>query len=330
MSVEIFRTTVPVQPADNKITYKSFSLLLGSCFTENIGNKLLGYKLPVIVNPFGITYNPLSVKKCLERIISGNPYQLSELNERGRIYFSFDHHSRFSDPDPDICLEKINKSFIAAREKIREAGYLFITFGTSYYYALKSTNSVVSNCHKLPDKEFRRQRLSVASIVEEYRDLIPKLFKTNPGLKIVFTVSPIRHWKDGAHENQLSKSILLLAIDELSREFDNIDYFPAYELMMDELRDYRFYEEDMLHPNKTAIAFIWKRFLDCYTDKETQKVMAEVDKIQLAREHRPFNTTSELFAKFVQQQLHKINQLSGNLPGIDFTKEIQYFTSFLK
>ncbi len=325
MQAEVFRTVVPVQVFQDKISYKSTTLLLGSCFTENIGNRLQWYKFPVTVNPFGIVYNPSSVKSCLERLISGKYYQEEDLCEREGLFFSFDHHSKFSDTDPGGCLQKINGSFGGGRAALYKASHLFITFGTSNYYTLKSDNRIVSNCHKVADKEFFRRRLTVEEIVEEYKNLINNLLEINPSIKIVFTISPIRHWKDGAHENQLSKSVLFLAVDELSKLFDCVLYFPAYELMMDELRDYRFYEEDMLHPGKPAIDFIWKRFADSFTDKATGNVMLEIEKIQLARQHRPFNTNTDSFKKFVEQQILKINQLSESYPELNLGEEYQYF-----
>lgn len=328
MQAEIFRTVVPVQPFSHKISYKSGSLLLGSCFTENIGNRLQWYKFPVVVNPFGIVYNPLSAKTCFDRLISGNPYQINDLSERDGLYFSFDHHSKFSDTDPERCLQKINSAFYKGHSAFAKASHLFITFGTSYYYSLKINDRIVSNCHKVPDREFFRKRLTVDEIVNDYIKLIDAFLQINPSVKIIFTISPIRHWKDGAHENQLSKSVLFLAVDELCNKFDCAVYFPAYELMMDELRDYRFYEEDMLHPNRSAIEFIWKRFSDSFTDKDTQRVMSEIEKIQLAKQHRPFNMNTDAFGKFVQQQIVKINRLSNAFPELDLDEELNYFTQF--
>jgi hypothetical protein len=326
MSAEIFRTVVPMQSSSDKVSYKSSSLLVGSCFTENIGSKLNWYKFPTIVNPFGITYNPASVKTSLERLISGIPYKAGDLHEHDGLYFSFDHHSRFSDQDPHTCLQKINDSFNEGRSTLEKASHLFITFGTSYFYILKSDNQIVSNCHKIPDGEFIRKRLNVEEIVSDYKRLINSLLNINPSVKLIFTVSPIRHWKDGAHENQLSKAVLFLAIDELCREFDALHYFPAFELMMDELRDYRFYEEDMIHPNKIAVEFIWKRFVESFVDNDTQRIMLEIEKIRSAVQHRPFNTSTESFRKFVHQQIKKIEQVSDSYPELDLSEEYHYFT----
>lgn len=328
MSPELFRTVVPVYPVKTKISYRSHSVFMGSCFTENIGEKLSWYKFPVCINPFGIIYNPFSIKKNLERLISGKNYVQEDLDFYNGLYFSYDHHSRFSDTNPDSCLRKINSELTAAHEGLKKSSCLFLTFGTSYYYALNTTGMIVSNCHKLPDKVFSRSRLTPAEIVNEFSSLIPNLLQLNPELKIVFTVSPIRHWKDGAHENQVSKSVLFVAIDDICRKFDNCIYFPAYELMMDELRDYRFYEEDMIHPDKTAINFIWKRFSGCFIDEDTVRIMSEVEKIALSAQHRPFNPGSESFNVFVKKNIENIKRLNEKFPEIDLSTEYKYFTSF--
>lgn len=331
MSAELFRTVIPVPASENKVTYSRSCILIGSCFTENMGNLLTQHKLPVVVNPSGITYNPKSVKTNLERILKGHEYSIDDLSCNNQLYFSFDHHSQFSNICPHECLNRINTSFRKAQEELKSCSHLFITFGTAYYYRLKSTNQVVSNCHKLPDKDFNRSMLDVQEIVADYSKLIPELLRYNQELQIVFTVSPIRHWKDGAHENQLSKSVLLLAIHQLQQTFAKIDYFPAYELMLDELRDYRFYEEDMLHPNKTAIEFIWKRFYSCFMDKTTQSTMQEIKNIYLARHHKPFNSNTEAYRSFAEQQIKKMHSLKksyGN--SIDFTEELDYFSQFVR
>lgn len=330
MSGDLFRTVVAVPPSSHKISYKSFPVLFGSCFTEHIGERLRLSKLPSLMNPFGITYNPSSVKSNIDRLLSGQLYTISDLSFDREVYFSFDHHSKFSDTAIDLCLHKINSYFLAACEKLKTASHLFLTFGTAYYYVLKSKSKVVSNCHKLPEKDFNRERLTVDEIVTGYRELFKHLLQYNPELKVVFTVSPIRHWKDGAHENQLSKSVLFLAIDQLCSEFPYAGYFPAYEILMDELRDYRFYEEDMLHPSRLAVDFIWNKFQDCFMERETRKIMEDVEKIQLARNHRPFNAATDSFRSFAAQQLHKLDQLVKQVPDIDVTEEYSYFRSYLK
>lgn len=330
MSVELFRTVVPVPPSPAKITYHTGVLMLGSCFTENIGEKMHWYKFQVNINPFGIIYNPLSLKNSITRIIENKAYTKNDLIFHNGLYSSFDHHSKFSDILPDQCLERINTSLTSANRDLTNAGLLFITLGTAFYYELKETLQVVSNCHKFPDTSFTRCRMTVNDIVYEFKTIIDLLKSLNPELRIVFTVSPIRHWKDGPHENQLSKSLLLLAIDELINRYDHLFYFPAYELQLDELRDYRFYAEDMLHPNKIAIDFIWKRFAETFIDRNTSSIMGEVEKILLAKQHRPFNPESENFQNFVIQQLNKIDHITNQFPTIDLSAEYKYFRAYLE
>jgi hypothetical protein len=326
--MEIFRTAFVIPNSEKKINYQSPIMLIGSCFSEYVGNKLSDSKLMVDNNPFGIVYNPLSVKSGLMRLIDSRPYSKEELFNHEGVWGSFDHHSRFSDLDPESTLLKINDRLTASSVFIRKANFLFLTFGTAYVYNLKSSGKIVSNCHKFESSEFIRTRLNVEQIVTEYDLLIHQLNRINPNLEIVFTVSPIRHWKDGAHENQLSKSILLLAIDHICTSHKNTLYFPSYELIMDDLRDYRFYEEDMLHPNKIAINYIWSRFRECFLENDVISIMKEVEKVILATRHKPFNPKAESFQAFVHQQLDKIRYLK-NQYSISFDEEEKQFLQYL-
>lgn len=285
-------------------------------------------KFPVDNNPFGIVYNPMSVKLVLSRLMENRPYDREELFNYEGIWSSFDHHSRFSDVDDTACLAKINDRVDHSSQFLKKTSFLFITFGTSFVYTRKADGKIVANCHKVPAGEFTRRRLTVEEIVAEYRILLDQLFKINPNLNIVFTLSPVRHWKDGAHENQLSKAILLLAIDQIVKAFPQTAYFPSYEIVMDDLRDYRFYEEDMLHPNKIAINYIWSRFKEVFIDADTLSLMKEVEKVVQARNHRPFNPKSEPYYKFVSQNLDKIEFLKEQF-GIQLSDEEQFFKSTL-
>ena len=318
--MEIFRTQVLVPKSERKITYQSNIMLIGSCFSEYIGNKLSGFKFNTNNNPFGIVYNPLSVKKSISRLTENRDYFKDDLINRDGVWHSFDHHSRFSSTNPDECIQAINNQLHISSDFLKKTDFLFITFGTSYVYSLVKNNMVVSNCHKLPAKEFHRKRLTVNEIVNEYNELIKQLQSSNPNLQIVFTVSPIRHWKDGAHENQLSKATLLLAIDNICSDFKNVMYFPSYEIIMDDLRDYRFYEEDMLHPNKVAVDYIWNRFKECFTEKGTMSLMKEVEKVMLALKHRPFNPETEQYREFLKQNSDKIKFLKEQYK-INFREE---------
>ncbi len=200
---------------------------------------------------------------------------------------------------------------------LKEADCLFVTFGTSWVYELLSSGTIVSNCHKLPAKDFNRYRLNVDEIVSIYKDLLVELLVFNPNIKIVFTVSPIRHWKDGAHGNQLSKGTLLLAVDQLTELFDQVSYFPSYEIVMDELRDYRFYSEDMLHMSDVAIKYIWQRFSDTYLSEESKQIQKQVAKFILAANHRPFNVSSDSHQIFIKSSLSKIQEFLRMNPMVD-------------
>ena len=282
-----FRTEIPVPTSDFKITHDCKIAMMGSCFAENTASKFLNSGFTIDVNPFGIAYNPLSLLQNLNRLLDKKPFASNELFKDNDIYHSFSHHSRFSGTDPDEVLTKINTRMEQSLAFLGTADFLIITFGTAFVYRLQSTGEVVSNCHKLPAKLFTYLRLTIEEIVKEWSDLIARLQTLNPSLRIIFTVSPIRHWKNGAHGNQLSKSILLLSVEELLHNHSNCFYFPAYELVLDDLRDYRFYAEDMLHPSSQAIDYVWEKFTEAWFDGETLKKAGEIEKQNRFLNHIP-------------------------------------------
>jgi hypothetical protein len=241
LKTEVILPDIPV-----KIGYRAPSLMMGSCFTESIGLHLRERLFPVEVNPFGILYNPASIANSLEILMAERFFEAKDLFFANGLWNSFYHHSRFSNPDRQACLNEINSKIEEASRILRGSNLLFCTFGTSWVFEEISSGRIVSNCHKLPAATFSRYRLSPSGILKLWEKLIPGLWQVNPDLKIVFTVSPIRHLKDGLHENNLSKAVLLLAIDELQKQFgkERIFYFPSYEILLDELRDYRFYAPD--------------------------------------------------------------------------------------
>lgn len=320
-----FRTIIPISASANRIEHRQQLMMFGSCFTENIGERLHNAKFKVDVNPFGIQYNPFSLAYSLDRLVENKPFTADELFEAHGLWHSFAHHSKFSAASKHDTLEKINRRLADSAKMLHKADFLFLTFGTAWVYELKETGAVVSNCHKLADKLFVRRRLSVAEIVEKYSQLLAKLKSINPKLQVIFTVSPIRHWKDGAHENNVSKSVLLLAIEELQAKFDCVNYFPAYELQLDELRDYRFYTEDMLHPNATAINYIWDRFGESFFSAETKQTAVEMDKLRKALAHRPFNKEGADYKLFCEQNLNKIKKFELAYPEISFEEEKALF-----
>ena len=315
------QTKITVAAPDFLIDYNSRLMMLGSCFAENMGSKFSYYKFDVDVNPCGIIYNPLSVANVLRLIVEGKQFEKSDLRQVGGKWVSLYHHGAFSSTDPDECLRRINDRLTKATGELRTLDLLVITWGTAWVYRYTRENIVVSNCHKIPSQEFERSRLSVEDIVKEYLVLIGRLREINPGLRILFTVSPIRHWKDGAHGNQLSKATLLLAIDRLREELQHVYYFPAYEIVLDELRDYRFYADDMLHMSGFTVDYIWERFLYSFISPEVVGLMNQIGRVNKGVAHRPFDPQSEEYHRLVKKMLAEIAMISRSYPMIDFSEE---------
>jgi len=311
-----FSTKIEIPRPEFFISHEDHIMMLGSCFAENIGTMLLKSKFDVNLNPFGILYNPVSVSQAMNKILRKEFFTEKDIFEYRGLYHSFFHHGCFSDVSKEKCLEKINASMQSAIEDLQEVKFLFVTFGTSYVYELKESSEVVGNCHKLPASLFTRYRLTVESIVNDWTALLNQLTEYNSNLQVILTVSPIRHLKDGAHENQLSKSVLLLAIDELCKQFDNIHYFPSYEIVLDELRDYRFYAEDMVHPNSTAIKYLWEKFSNIYFSDDSKQIINEWNKIDAAINHRPINPNSEEYKHFLNQTILKLDTFNAKYPYI--------------
>ena len=315
------QTKITVAAPDFLIDYNSRLMMLGSCFAENMGSKFSYYKFDVDVNPCGIIYNPLSVANVLRLIVEGKQFEKSDLRQVGGKWVSLYHHGAFSSTDPDECLRRINDRLTKATGELRTLDLLVITWGTAWVYRYTRENIVVSNCHKIPSQEFERSRLSVEDIVKEYLVLIGRLREINPGLRILFTVSPIRHWKDGAHGNQLSKATLLLAIDRLREELQHVYYFPDYEIVLDELRDYRFYADDMLHMSGFTVDYIWERFLYSFISPEVLGLMNQIGRVNKGVAHRPFDPQSEEYHRLVKKMLAEIAMISRSYPMIDFSEE---------
>ena len=315
------QTKITVAAPDFSIDYNSRLMMLGSCFAENMGSKFSYYKFDVDVNPCGIIYNPLSVANVLRLIVEGKQFEKSDLRQVGGKWVSLYHHGAFSSTDPDECLRRINDRLTKATGELRTLDLLVITWGTAWVYRYTRENIVVSNCHKIPSQEFERSRLSVEDIVKEYLVLIGRLREINPGLRILFTVSPIRHWKDGAHGNQLSKATLLLAIDRLREELQHVYYFPAYEIVLDELRDYRFYADDMLHMSGFTVDYIWERFLYSFISPEVLGLMNQIGRVNKGVAHRPFDPQSEEYHRLVKKMLAEIAMISRSYAMIDFSEE---------
>ncbi|MGI6073542.1 MAG: GSCFA domain-containing protein [Fermentimonas sp.] len=324
-------TRVEIPKSSIKIDHSSRLMTFGSCFSDNIGEKLLHSKFNLVHNPFGILFNPASIEYAIRRLLRGDEFTTDELVINNGLFHSFMHHGSFSNSNEDDCLRHINSSFDVAKRFIRQTDVLIVTFGTAYIYRLKSNNMVVSNCHKFPSSYFVRERLTVDNIVDSWRQLIANILEKNENLKILFAVSPIRHLRDGAHDNQISKSILHLSVDRLMHDFgDAVGYFPSYEIMLDELRDYRFYDSDMLHPSDVAIEYIWGKFSDMFFSRETMEIIKEVEGIQKSINHRPIHKNTEIYRNFLYQTKDKLYNFASRNPSIDCTKEMQMLERLLQ
>ena len=324
------RTVVKVYPSPFRITYSDPVMFIGSCFADSIGRRMEMGRMPVMINPAGTVYNPLSVVNTLDFVVSGRMISKEELFSQNGKWVSFNHYTDFSSDDPDEVVARINARTSEAHSFIKNAGLLFVTFGTARIYREKQSGRVVSNCHKVPLSHFENELLKVNDIIKPWSNWLDQLNSRFPSLKVVFTISPIRHLKDGAHGNQLSKSTLFLAVEELLKHKSCPGYFPAYEIMMDDLRDYRFYDEDMLHLSSSAVNYIWDSFADCYFDSKVKAVWNEVSKIIKARNHRFIGSSDSGRRLFAEGMIKQISAMETKVPSIDLSAERIYFLSLLK
>lgn len=314
-----FRTEIDIEKSPFTVGYDKPVIMLGSCFTDNTGSYLKKYLFHTSVNPFGVIYNPFSILNSINSLKNKQRYLAEDLNFYDGLWFSFDHYSKFSDPDRQTATDRINISFLEAKHLFQRAGYLILTFGTSYVYELRDSGKIVNNCHKLPAAQFTRRLLTVDEIVQNYQSLIQQLLLVNPDIKIILTVSPVRHVKDGFTGNQRSKAILLLSAGELEKLFPGTCYyFPSYEIMMDDLRDYRYYNADMLHPNVQAIDYIWQLFMKNCISEAANEIIQRLDPLIKAFGHRPQHTKTEQYKRFMEQNSEKIRELKRKFPHLNW------------
>jgi hypothetical protein len=308
-------STVEIPEYHFKLNYTDYTFWIGSCFAGNIGGMMHSLRFPCCVNPFGALYNPRSIASGLQLLLSGRKLSEDDLFEWNGLYHSFMFHSAFSQRDKAECLRSMNSCIVGATEGLNRSSCLFITFGSSHVFIHTASGALVGNCHKLPHNTFVRKRLTVYEIVVEYESLIKDLLKSNSRLKVVFSVSPVRYAADGMHDNWLSKARLLLAIDAIVNAFpDTCFYFPAYELLLDELRDYRFYDRDLCHPSEIAIEYIAEKYRSAFIAPELETVMSNVEKLNKAYTHRPINTDSEEYALFVENIERRERELMNKYP----------------
>lgn len=306
-------------------------MLAGSCFTENMGEKLQNYKFNVLQNPNGILFNPVSVAETITACIENRLYTESGLFHYNEGWHSWQHHSRFSGLTADEALEKINTSTAQAHNYLKDADYLMLTLGSAWIYTLteKAPNAkkgaVAANNHKAPADWFYRRLMMPEEVLHALDNMIHRLFRFNPKLKIIFTISPVRHLREGVIENNRSKAVLIQCVHHLVDKFNKLYYFPAYELVIDDLRDYRFYAEDLVHPNYHATQYVWEKFTGACISEESRLLIRELHSVNLAFHHKPFNPSSGQHKKFLQTFYEKTMALHQQHPYLDLQKELAYF-----
>jgi hypothetical protein len=322
-SLPLFRTIVDAPGSPARVSHSDSILCLGSCFAETIGDKLVENRFNACVNTAGALFNPLSIAACIRRLADARPYTEDDLFHDGGLWHSWDHHSRFSSTTKEECLNAVNRQFAAGAESLKNLDVLILTFGTAFVYRLKETGKVVANCHKQPQNMFHRELVSIKVIADEWITLLKYIFQHHPKARCIITISPVRHLRDDPHENLVSKSTLACAMHELEKAFPKLYYFPAYEIMMDELRDYRFYKKDMAHPNEVAIDYIWEKFVNACVDEKSRQFIREYEKIKAAMAHR-VSGGGDGVKKFAREQLEIVRKLEKKYPGISFTGEKEY------
>jgi hypothetical protein len=320
-----FMLDIQVPSPPEKITYRDRLLLTGSCFTAHIGNSLADLKFRVLQNPNGILFDPRSVAYSLVSYIQNKQYKQDELFYLNEVWNSWQHHSIFSHTDPVQCLAGINRSQQQAHEFLEQADWLIITLGSSFSYHLVKEQAGVANCHRAPGQWFRKHLMTIEEINTVLDGCLHQLWQFNRKIKVVFTVSPVRHIRDGVTENNRSKARLIEVVHHLVNKFDRIYYFPSYELVIDVLRDYRFYDIDMVHPNYAATEFVLEKFVQHFIDGESQSLMQEIKKIVTARRHKAFQPATNAHRQFLQSHLEKAKALQAQFPFVNLGEEIAYF-----
>ena len=314
-----FTTKISIPNSQFPIDYNSMVVSIGSCFAVNISEKFDYFKFQNTCNPFGILFHPLAIEKIISKAINLELFTQEDIFFHNERWHCFDVHSDISNSDKKAFLQTLNELVKSTNRQISEASHIIITYGTSWVYRNKVSEKVVANCHKVPQNQFDKELLSVAIIEKSIQNTINLIESVNPKCAVIFTISPVRHIKDGFVENQLSKANLISALHStFDIRYSTQSYFPSYEIMMDELRDYRFYAEDMLHPNQVAIDYIWERFSETTISNESNLIMTEVESIQRGLSHRPFNPNSESHLKFLNQLELKISKLKEEFPFMQF------------
>lgn len=320
----MFRTKIEQKTSDIQLNHNQSIISIGSCFSDNIGERLKAHKFKISINPYGTVFNPLSIFKLLECAISGEHLSETSLLKRDGQYLSYDLHSDFKATTAKALQHQFHQINQQTKKDLQKCSLLVITFGTSWIYEKKRGKDLVSNCHKVPQKEFDKRLLNLDEILSSFFELETKLEEINPELNILLTVSPIRHTRSGIVNNSKSKSNLILACHYIQKMAKNVHYYPSYEIMLDDLRDYRFYEKDMVHPNELAIDYIWDHFSDTFFNSKTKKLNTQIEKAQRSVAHRAFNPNSAQHQKFLSRTLNELHELNKK---VSFQKEIDFIKS---
>jgi hypothetical protein len=313
-----------------KITFGDHIIMAGSCFSEHIAEKLLRFKYRVLSNPFGILYNPASLSESFRRIASRKYYDLQELVQHEELYHTMDHHGSWSDADPLLVIDRINKEIDTTYEHLKQSKFIFISLGTAHVFKYLTTGRIAGNNHKLPPSNFEASRMTMDECLQALEVMSTNIRQVAPNAHIIWTVSPVRHLRDGFIENQRSKSTLLLAIDEMISRHTDHTYFPAYEIMMDQLRDYRFYARDMIHPSVEAVDVIWDYFGETYLDHQDLQVHPSIERVKKAMEHRFLHKNQAAIKSFAEAQLRQITQIEAFAPDLDLKMERQHFFNLIE
>lgn len=321
-----FHLNYTPEPLQTKMNHSDSFLMIGSCFSEHIGNNMQKLKFNIHSNPFGIVFNPLSIAFQLNRICNKNYFTENDVFEKDNNWYSFEAHSFVSAKSKNELIKKLNETIDDWHNSLKNTKCLFITLGSAFAYYHIEKQQIVSNCHKFPGNVFTKKLLQLSDILSVYKDLMDSIFSINPNIQIIYTVSPVKHLRDGVVENNLSKAILLQTVHQLISEYKNCSYFPAFELVNDDLRDYRFYEKDLAHPNNLAIEYVWNKFIDCCFDENTKQINLKIEQINKAFQHKIFNHNTQLVIDFKKDFYNKCQALKTQYPYLNFENELQYFS----
>jgi hypothetical protein len=324
--MEPFFIPIQISPPPEKIRYKQKILLTGSCFTEHIGTHLTEMKFDVMQNPNGILFDPLSVAQSLISYLAPDRYDKNDLFFHDELWLSWKHHGQFSDTIRDNTQNKINYAQQAAHVFLKQTDWLIITLGSAFAYFLKDRNTNVANCHRAPANWFTKKLLPIEDMLAALDETLHRLFDFNPKLQVIFTISPVRHIRDGVIENNRSKARLIEVAHQLVNKFNRTYYFPAYELVIDVLRDYRFYDKDLVHPNYAATKYVLENFMENYVDLESRLLADEIRKLQISAKHRPLHPETKAHRRFLEEHYGKTLEMASKYPFLDFKAELLHFS----